>query len=201
MPSEVSVRRVQPTEISELSKIHRSALPCDLLPQLGERFQETLFWPAVMRDPRCETFVAVQDRLPVGFVIFEQTPGALMQQLKKSISKRPLLFAAILLSQPGAIVKVLSNVFSKLELTINEPIHKFCELFLIAVSPEYQGQKIGQKLVMEGLLALQPWQKQCLVRTSSRRAEAFYHRHGFLTVGCEKRGASRFSVLVRNEIV
>lgn len=191
------IRFATQEDIKQISQIHQSSLPDDLLPSLGSRFLESFFYPRLFKIHSVLIIVAEDERSLLGFVIFESSAGEVSAELRREIRRRPWPLMRALSTRWAALLKILRTLNSKQVLDSDISLENVAELFVIGVSPEAQGRGIGKKLVWFGINHLKSRGnvRGCIVRTSLDPARKFYKSLGCVKVGEEFRGPTKFDIL------
>jgi ribosomal protein S18 acetylase RimI-like enzyme len=188
-------RTAQITDLDSIVSLHRSALPDDLLPELGDEFLRDFFYPAVLTAPHVHSVVFEINHVVKGFVIFEAPVGHLTNILKQLLKKKPWPILKALANNPRAIASLISTLRSTTSISQPLDIQTFAELFVIGIDESTRGQGIGKKMVSVGLQTLQKEESNlegCLVRTSSTDAKKFYESLGCKLVGHQFRGRKKY---------
>lgn len=192
------VREAVSADLERIAEIHCAALSQDLLPRLGKPFLVRDLYPLALRSAHSFILVAEREDL-VGFVVFSVAAGDFARELRRKwrriaasllrSSSRDLWLARDLLD--ATLRCRLEGDYSR------EELERLPELFVIAIDPRHQGERVGGRLVQAGLeaLARRVSAEVCSVKTSSEQARRFYRAQGFEEVGGEVRGRRRFHVL------
>ncbi len=131
--------------IPNIVDIHCASLPDDFLPQLGRKFLENTFYPAVVASDQAALIVELDKESVTGFIIVTQDSGQFLSDIIKNnfwqfawTGLRSSLRSFKYLRKNIEIV--ISSVFSK-------ESHPAGEIYIIAVDQNNRGKGIGARLV------------------------------------------------------
>ncbi len=141
------IREITQDDLKSISAIHLSALPDDLLPQLGAGFLEMLYYQSTFESPYATVLVAEKDNKIVGFVNIAYDPVRnsywIFRRKAMAIAARMLLKSILRPAWGIAMFMSLNK-----NVSVDVPDHS-AEISFIAVSPEYHGKGIGKQLAHE----------------------------------------------------
>jgi ribosomal protein S18 acetylase RimI-like enzyme len=170
---------IQEHHLSEVARLHVSALAGDFLPSLGERFL-VVFYRDALRSRLAAGFVNLNGRGTVsGFVLGSLDASALFRRVafRSAIS---LGWAALpaLLKRPVLLVKVAETFLYPSK----ESAEEKAELLVIAVDASHRSQGLGAALVQSLEVYFRARGVQAYkvtVLRSNPGANRFYQRMGF----------------------
>jgi ribosomal protein S18 acetylase RimI-like enzyme len=146
------IRTVDTQELSLVAVIHSRALPDDFLPSLGLDFLQKLYYPAAMNSTNGATLVAQHEDQVVGFVTIAWDSPRFTRDV---IGERYLQFGGYALRalffRPVVLLRSFEVLWSAL---YSKPDPIKAEIVFIAVSPEFQRQRIGRQLVSAAVQSL-----------------------------------------------
>lgn len=187
-----------------LAQIHTAALGYTFLGKLGTSYLSEIHYKNVLSNPQSFTFVAETEKGIDGFVTFSINGYEFENQLKSNRLQSLPYLALAAIKAPWIVKDVFAMlVGSQIEFIPpwSETVFKRSELFTISVNPKTQSKGLGSALIEAGILELKKRVADyngCYVKTDTDRAEKFYSKNGFVKIGSEKRGQTRFSILVTN---
>lgn len=142
------IRNMQPDDRKEVVNLHLLTFPGFFLTFMGPAFL-SLLYGATMADPSGIAIVAVNDNGVAGFVTGTTHPSGFYKRLQKQH-----LFGFFWASM-GAFLKnpgILPRLFRAFSMTGQPlPADNCATLMSIAVTPDFQGQGVGGRLVDEFL--------------------------------------------------
>jgi len=175
----VSIRLANKNECCRVAKIHCQEIKWGFLSQLGERFL-CYFYEAVIDSSNAFLIIAQKDDSIIGFISGCSNLNKLYQEFvrKYSFKAFPVLlrriFNSIIIKKIFEIIK-----YSK-QREKNLPE---AELLTIAVSKNFQGSGIAQKLLEKFISEMKRrgiWQFKVIVGEKLSRAVRFYEKSGFI---------------------
>jgi ribosomal protein S18 acetylase RimI-like enzyme len=141
----IRIEQLRPEWIAEVAQIHMDALPNDFLPGLGFNFLNTVFYPGVLKSNHAQTFVALADNQPLGFVIVAQNSSRLFSEIvRDNIWEFVKIGLLTSLSSFAQFKKNVQILFSSLK---KDAASQYGEIYEIAVRPDSQGRGMGKMLV------------------------------------------------------
>jgi ribosomal protein S18 acetylase RimI-like enzyme len=141
----VSIRQMTSRDVSSVAALHRTSLPEDFLPRLGERFLSQVYYPEALRSRWSTVLVAERDGRIVGFL---QLSGAPVRFYRELLRRRFLSVAGT------ALMRLVWNLPLALEAlaivrTLPPHLDSSSEVMFIAVAPEARQQAVGHRLLKE----------------------------------------------------
>jgi len=135
---------LQREHAASVAKLHCAALAGDFLPSLGQSFL-TVFYQGVMDLGVGFGFVAIEDGLPVGFVLGSADTSALFKQVVVSRAVTLGLRAVpAIIRKPALVANVLETfLYPSKEGAVPEK----AELVVIGFDAAYRGRGLGRGLV------------------------------------------------------
>jgi GNAT superfamily N-acetyltransferase len=191
------VRPATTNDIPALVNIHLRAIPDDVLPRLGARFLENVFWPTVL-DAHDTVTLLCDAPLPSAFVVFAFDEPALTGRIMRHRTALARAVIARLVRERGFARDIVAHAGGfRIEWFDRPPgdLAATAMLYVMATLPDMQSLGLGAKLLQAGLEIVFRRAPLCLVKTSSPEARRFYEQNGFRPVGNERRGSRTLSVL------
>jgi ribosomal protein S18 acetylase RimI-like enzyme len=196
------IRKADKNDIDQIVNIHIRALPDDLLPKLGIDYLSNEFYPKVVLSPDALVLVEENSGIVRGFCIFALNSLKLTQQVTSNKLLLGYYFFLALLKDIRFISDLGPFIFgSRYELADGENeevLHMTPEIYIIAVSPDFQKMGVGKEIVKVGFNQLVGKKSRCLVKTSSIKSKEFYLHLGFTQIGLEFRGKKILYILIND---
>lgn len=137
------LRKLQATDVPQVARIHKNALPEDFLPSLGEEFLEILHRSAV-DEQETWTFVFVEGSIVKGFVMGTVNfKNLFLKTLRYNGLNFALIIFKRIMRNPSILLKALETLLYPLK----EKSSVEAELVVIAVESGTQGKGVGGRLV------------------------------------------------------
>lgn len=179
----ITIRRVEPSDVSTIVNIHLAAFPGFFLTFLGPAFLRE-FYQAIASDPSGIAYVGEQSGRVVGFVVGTDQPAGFYRRLLRRRGWRFGLASVGAVLRRPAVVPRLLRAFSMPHQAAS--LAEAGTLMSIAVLPVCQGSGVGQALVKAFLQeAARRNLNQVNLTTDRINNEAtngFYQRLGFICV-------------------
>lgn len=145
----VEIDELKPEWIAAVAAIHMQSLPDDFLPGLGAEFLQKVFYPAAMRSPYGRVYAAVENGLPLGFVVVTTDSARFFRSIVQKefwgFVKTGLRTSFTSWKHFLRNSEVLASLFEK---SVDEDLG---EIYEIAVSPDRQSQGAGKALVARSI--------------------------------------------------
>lgn len=134
-------------DIDQLVVLHKKSFPDFFLSSVGPRFLNE-FYRAFLEDPTAIVIIAYQDEIPIGVVVGTLKPAGFYTRMFKRRWIHLALAAILEVSiRPRKLIRLVQNVLSSG--STPPEIADRAYLASLCVSPNFQGQGVGQILVKE----------------------------------------------------
>lgn len=194
-------------ELNDIALIHLQTIDIGILPKLGENYLKKIFYPKIINNKYVLPYILkdINDKT-IGIAIFLQN-NSLFKVLGIKTSLLSFLYVVRLLCKTPVCIFDVIQIFNPLN-KINKFIEKQkninIELFIFAISPQYQNKGLGTILLKESLKLI-----TCrfvnnitvFVKTHSELATKLYKKLGFkLLEPNHNRGRFTINILKKNII-
>ncbi|GAB1474505.1 GNAT family N-acetyltransferase [Bacteroidota bacterium] len=139
-------RRASIEDFNQISLVHINSFKGLFLTELGVNFLN-LYYKSVLRSESTISVCATDNELVIGFVVgCKQSKGYNKSLLLNNFFSFFTFTVITLFTKPKKIIRLIRN-FSKIKKPSDDGIYS--EILSIAVLPNYTGQGVGDKLVIE----------------------------------------------------
>lgn len=178
----IDIKRATPEDVDSIVEIHLDAFKDFFLSSLGKRFLRLYYLSFINCDEGC-VFCAHKDNQVVGFSACSYVSRGFNSLLiKKNIIKYGLEAFILLLTKPGALVRLAKNINKESSDTEVKDDGQYAELYSIAVSPMCQGEGVGKQLLAKTEIDVLNHNNQVSLTTdyyNNEKAIAFYRALGY----------------------
>lgn len=194
----IKIDNLIPSEIDQLVFVHKNNLPDDILTNMNTNFLKRTYrkW---MNSETTQVLTAKKNNEIIGFLVLSLIPSLTMKALTEDLIYLFFSLLHFIVRNPKRILELVSFISPSNHILYNEfeEIIKISpEIYILAISKNFQRQGIGHLLINEvkSLLVKKKIQ-HLIVRTSSNDARSFYEKNKFLCVGKENRGSRKLDIL------
>jgi hypothetical protein len=193
--SVLTIRDARESDVPQLVDIHQAALPDDFLPRLGHKFLATIFFPLVLNTSAIRVLVLENKQSILSVMILSRSSSSLTKLLLSKKVQVGLALLNALIKNPAIFFEMISHLCGVKRQFLAPYRHNFkldSEIWLIATRPEDQGKGYGAMILDHAL----PVDEKIVAKTSSKEAESFYRKFGFIPIGTEARGSRSLQILL-----